>query len=580
MSYTLHFSDPNTTTTITVTSKSEGTGVNIDDTSLTLVGAGYPNYGLPTAQNFLKLLENFASPTQPNNSIKGQLWYDTSNASRPVLRVNNGTGTAGRWPTANGIYQQITDPTIRYASISDGDIWVDTSNNQLKIRFNNTWTIVGPNVINGADKSGAETIIVQATDGNSYPIIKNWVNGQVVEIISYNAFTPRTVIDGFATIKIGVNITTKVAAKYNGLAEKASALVMSSGVLVTAADLLKNRATTQVHTGTFYVESTNGLYVRPTALGNPLRLYGNTTNNGFINYFGSTLQVGTQNTAYLKFNSDYSSIGINKDPVSSSPTLDVAGGAKFTDLLTIENSATLSLSVSGAATFGGSISTYGLRVSGVTTSTGKLTVGSLTDAVAIEPDSNNVYDIGSPLKTFRSIYVSDIIGTDLTIGGSVTGSAASLTYSRSFNIHGQVTATSAVSFNGTAGVTLVTTLSRSAIADQITTNATTSTQTLLVLNTTTNTASLEKISKKDFLSDVYPLLFTTGMITAYGTSTNIPSGFLPCTGGSYSRATYANLYALIGITYGSADPSTFRTPDMSASTTVSPGGYLTYIIKT
>ena len=579
MSYTLHFSDPNTTTTIIVTSKSEGTGVNVDDTSLTLVGAGYPNYGLPTAQNFLKLLENFASPTQPNNAIKGQLWYDTSNASRPVLRVNNGTGTAGRWPTANGIYQQTTDPTIRYANIGDGDIWVDTANNQLKIRFENTWTIVGPSVVNGADKSGAETLIVQATDGNSYPIIKNWVNGQVVEIISYNAFTPRTVIDGFATIKIGVNITTKVAAKYNGLAEKASALEASSGILVTAANIMKNRVTTQVHTGTLYVESTDGLYVRPSTTGNALKLYGNTTNNGFINYFGSTLQVGTQNTSYLKFNSAYSSIGINKDPISSSPTLDVAGGAKFTNLLTIANSTTLSLSVSGHATFGGSVSTYGLHVSGLTTSTGKLTVSSITDVVAIEPSADNIYDIGSSSKKFRSLYVSDIFGVD-SFDGSVTGSAASLTYSRSFNIHGQVTATSAASFNGTSDVTLVTTLTRDVINGQSRATTTTATQTLLVLNTATDSTNLEKISKDNFLSDVYPLLFTTGMITAFGTSTNIPSGFLPCTGNSYSSASYPALYSLIGTTYGNAGAGTFRTPNMSASTSVSPGGYLTYIIKT
>ena len=150
MAYTLSFSDPNTTTTITVLSKTEGTGINIDSTSLTLVGSGYQNYGLPVAQNFLKLLENFASPSEPIHAIKGQLWYDTSNVSKPILRINNGTGTSGRWPSASGIYQQIVDPTIRYTSIADGDIWVDTANNQLKIRSSNQWTIVGPNEIGRA----------------------------------------------------------------------------------------------------------------------------------------------------------------------------------------------------------------------------------------------------------------------------------------------------------------------------------------------------------------------------------------------------------------------------------------------
>jgi microcystin-dependent protein len=71
------------------------------------------------------------------------------------------------------------------------------------------------------------------------------------------------------------------------------------------------------------------------------------------------------------------------------------------------------------------------------------------------------------------------------------------------------------------------------------------------------------------------------MITAFGTSTNIPSGFLPCDGvTSYSGVTYSKLYALIGKTYGTDGGTTFKTPNMSAATLVSPGVYLTYIIKT
>lgn len=239
MSYTLHFSDPTTSTTIVVPSRAEGTGINNTSTSLDLVGAGYTNYGLPNAQNFLKLLENFAGPVQPAHSITGQLWYDTSDTTKPVLRVNNGKNTLAKWPSANGVYQQTTDPHITtYASnIVDGDIWVDTTNNQLKISNAGTWTIVGPTLLTGTGKTGIEVTTASSTTGITFPIVKNWVNGSVVEIISYNAFTPRTVIDGFATIKIGTNLTNKVVAKYNGLAEKASALEISPGLLVNAADV-------------------------------------------------------------------------------------------------------------------------------------------------------------------------------------------------------------------------------------------------------------------------------------------------------------------------------------------------------
>jgi hypothetical protein len=578
MAYTLRFSDPNTTTTITVPSKIEGTGINIDSTSLTLVGSGYQNYGLPVAQNFLKLLENFASPSEPIHAIKGQLWYDTSNASKPILRISNGTGTSGRWPAANGIYQQIVDPTIRYTSISDGDIWVDTANNQLKIRYNNQWTIVGPDVINGENKTGIETLLIPATNGNNYPIIKNWANGYVIEIISYNAFTPRTVIDGFSTIKIGTNITTKVLAKYNGLAEKASALESSFGAVVTSSDLLKNRATVQTHTGTLYIEDSNGLYIRPTSNSNALKLYSNINNNGFVNYEGSLLQVGTQNS-YLKFNSLYANIGINTSTSSTSPTLDVGGGARFTSNVSITSNATVALSVGGGGTFNGLLSVNGLSVSGTTTSTGKLIVSPVTDAIAIEPMQQNVYDIGTSLKKFRSIYVSNIYGVDI-FAGSITGSASSLTNSKKFIIQGPITSTSAVLFNGTADVTLVTSVTRSLINDPTTTYTTTATQTLLVLNTATTTSNLEKISKSSFLSDVYPILIQPGMIIPFSTSTSIPLGFLVCNGQSTSTFLYPTLYAIIGKNYGSAGSDTFRVPNMSTTTLISGSTYLTYLIKT
>ena len=154
-SYILTFSDPNKTATITVPSATTGPGINNTSTSLDLVGAGYTNYGLPVAKNFLKLLENFSGPEQPSHAIQGQLWYDTS-ASRPVLRINNGQVTSARWPSANGIYQQGTDPIIRYTdNISLGDIWVDTANNQLKIRYSDSWTIIGPSVQTGTAKSGS-----------------------------------------------------------------------------------------------------------------------------------------------------------------------------------------------------------------------------------------------------------------------------------------------------------------------------------------------------------------------------------------------------------------------------------------
>lgn len=49
----------------------------------------------------------------------------------------------------------------------------------------------------------------------------------------------------------------------------------------------------------------------------------------------------------------------------------------------------------------------------------------------------------------------------------------------------------------------------------------------------------------------------------YFANTEIPVGWLPAEGGTYSRTTYANLYQAIGVTYGAGDGSTtFRVPDL------------------
>jgi hypothetical protein len=183
----------------------------------------------------------------------------------------------------------------------------------------------------------------------------------------------------------------------------------------------------------------------------------------------------------------------------------------------------------------------------------------------------------STAKVFRAVYASEIHATSIV--GNVSGTAGSLASSRSFKVQGQVTATS-VSFNGTANAIFATSLTRDAVYGQTTTEIPAATQTLLVLNTATTTASLEKISKRSFLSDVYPSLFQTGMIVAFGTSTNIPSGFLICNGFAQTISSYTSLYSIIGNTYGAGGPGTFRTPNMSTSTQVAPSTYLTYIIKT
>lgn len=91
--YTLNWSDASKGT-ITLAPAA----VNTTSTSLTLFGRGAPNYGEGQQENFLKMLENFASATPPTNQTKGQLWYDTNSG---LLMVNS-DGLATGWTAIAG----------------------------------------------------------------------------------------------------------------------------------------------------------------------------------------------------------------------------------------------------------------------------------------------------------------------------------------------------------------------------------------------------------------------------------------------------------------------------------------------
>lgn len=58
----------------------------------------------------------------------------------------------------------------------------------------------------------------------------------------------------------------------------------------------------------------------------------------------------------------------------------------------------------------------------------------------------------------------------------------------------------------------------------------------------------------------------TGIVVPWG-SASIPSGFLECNGQSVSTSTYANLFAVIGYTYGGSGAS-FNVPDLTDRTVV------------
>ena len=444
--------------------------------------------------------------------------------------------------------------------------------------------MVGPPTSVTSNKTGPESVILESTTGTQYPVILNYSDGRVIEIVSANSFVPKAIINGFTAIKTGVNLTSNYSSKYYGTAEKASSLVLANGTIINANEVLKNRSTTapQVHTGTFIVQSTDGFYVRNSSFNQDIRVY-NTGSGAFINYSDNTkpFKIGVGSNSYLQFNPTYSNVGINKLPTSSSPTLDVNGDAAFAGTVTIATSNLVALDVAGGATFGNNVSfAKQITVTSSSSITHTLTLGTTGGSgTLIASATTSTYDIGSQAKPFRTVYakyVGDAATSSTNFYGTFHGVIANdaRLSNRNFKLQGQVTATTQI-FNGTTDVVFTATLTSSAITDQSSLTTASSTSTLLI---NTGGVGLRQITKSNLLQDVYPGLVLSGVMLPYGGST-APSGFLLCDGTTYTQTAYTSLYAVIGTTYGIGAAGTFKVPNMTTATNAG-GIAVKYIIKT
>ena len=81
----------------TLTTIQDGT-INTTSTSLQLPGRNKAGYGQALNQNFVRIVENFASDTPPPNALKGQLWFNTSLGTLNVS-PSDGLTSAASWLT-------------------------------------------------------------------------------------------------------------------------------------------------------------------------------------------------------------------------------------------------------------------------------------------------------------------------------------------------------------------------------------------------------------------------------------------------------------------------------------------------
>jgi hypothetical protein len=563
--------------------------VNTVDTSLILVGRNYPSYGQIIAQDLVHLLENFSSSSPPNNPIEGQLWFDTTDVNAKKLKINDGTAQAATWYPVGGVHQQASEPI----NTQIGDIWVDTSNNQLKIFNGGDFTLIGPNYSN-ALKSGSYATTATDILGQLHNIVINYVNGNAVEIISQDAFTPLQIIDGFNTIKSGSNITGKNLgtlvspsyAQYNGVASQAAALQQTVPTLqtVSANNFVRNDINQKI-SGILNVGNDGGITIGldPTIIIQRDDQYRGT----FLNTYNGgefRFQIVKDNikNSILTIKGDSKRVGVN----TASPTadLDVNGNVSLSGNLYSTGSAYVShnLYVSNAYV----ASTLTCKYEQILV--GPLTIGdqNTTSPTAMIPYATSTYDIGSPTKRWRNIYGNTFVGY---LAGTAT-IATKLIGATTFYLSGDV-GSAGLQWDGTpsANKSFITTLTAEAIFSKASTSTTALTDSVMIYRPQAlpdsgllGNGQLFKQTKADFLKDLYATALFTGAITAFaGTAQQVPAGWLKCDGSSYNATDYPALYAVIGQTYGGAG-STFNLPDLSSQLGAAPTSpnYLDYYIKT
>jgi microcystin-dependent protein len=582
-------------------------GINKVDTSLGFIGKGYPNYGKVIDDNFLKLLENFASPLPPENPIEGQLWYDTSNLDNKVLRIMDGTAGAVSWPSANGIYQQATNPAYSTTRLKNGDIWVDTTFNQINLYSSGQWVAVTEP--RAGALNGAVNAVVNDTEGIPHYVTQHFVDGTIVSIVALEQFTPNPVIPGFGILSPGINVFG--SGVVSGIAVGSNGLIVNGAWFDAKTFLRKDDySNNQIITGrlTFSTPNINGqagaqgrdgvlIKVTGSADSEYLQLYKyvndaillNNTAGGTIKFQTISVDGTTPNNTVVIA---HKVLAINTSTSASSPTLDVYGNARILSTLTVLSTQSNAISVHGGITANGD-----LLISGTSeflddaTVDGQLyinwldTNGTPKAGPAILPSTTGIYDIGSNLKKFNRIYANSVGTTGTQYFGVFNGPATGLVYNSTFRMQGQVTATNFVfSGNGTTA-TYVTFLTPNAITDQKVVSTVTDTLTFMVADTSTSATytGLQKISKYDLFSSMY----LPGMIMPYGGNV-VPAGWLACDGASYTVSQYPTLANALqnaqtgNFIYGGAVPN-FNVPDLSTATPVTKQigtNYLTYIIKT
>jgi hypothetical protein len=179
-------------------------------TSLTFVGKNFTGYGQSIEENFVHLLENFASSTANASTkpIAGQLWFNTSTQQLNI----SPTGVAGKWKGIGSI--SIGSTSTVNTSPTNGDMWWDQSLASLIVYNGSSYVNIGPS----STSSYASWTLGSISDTSNNPVpaivgnLQNQSGGPLVPMVvfsnavSYATAPASSYNTNFPIIKRGITL--------------------------------------------------------------------------------------------------------------------------------------------------------------------------------------------------------------------------------------------------------------------------------------------------------------------------------------------------------------------------------------